>query len=68
MPQILRVGPYVLYFWSNESDPLECIHIHIAEGRPSANATKIMPIISNSHGLSILERYPSIADKVMDRY
>lgn len=41
MPQILRVGPYVLYFWSNESDPLECIHIHIAEGRPSANATKI---------------------------
>ena len=41
MPQILRIGPYSLYFWSNESDPLEPIHIHISEGRASAAATKV---------------------------
>lgn len=41
MPQIFRIGPYIIYFWSNENDPLEPIHVHIAEGRASANATKI---------------------------
>lgn len=41
MPQILRIGPYIIYFWSNENNPLEPVHIHIAEGTPSANATKI---------------------------
>jgi hypothetical protein len=41
MPQILRIGPYIIYFWSNESNPLEPVHVHIAEGRASANATKL---------------------------
>lgn len=41
MPQLLRIGPYVLFFWSNESEPLEPVHVHIAEGRASADATKI---------------------------
>lgn len=41
MPQILRIGPYIIYFWSNENDPLEPIHVHISEGTPSENATKI---------------------------
>ena len=41
MPQIFRIGSYIVYFWSNESDPLEPVHVHIAEGRASANATKV---------------------------
>lgn len=41
MPQIFRVGPYIVYFWSNESKPLEPVHVHVAEGRASANTTKI---------------------------
>lgn len=41
MPQIFRIGPYSIYFWSNESLPLEPIHVHIAEGKATANATKI---------------------------
>ena len=28
MPQILSIGPYSIYFWSNEGDPLEPIHVH----------------------------------------
>ena len=41
MPQLLKIGPYTLYFWSNESDPLEPVHVHIAEGKATRNATKI---------------------------
>lgn len=41
MPQILRIGPYSIYFWSNEGDPLEPIHVHISEGRAVSNATKL---------------------------
>lgn len=41
MPQIFRVGPYIVYFWSNENDPLEPVHVHIAEGRATANGTKV---------------------------
>ena len=41
MPQLLRIGPYLVYFWSNENRPLEPIHVHITEGRASANATKL---------------------------
>ena len=41
MPQLLRIGPYIIYFWSNENSPLEPVHVHIAEGRASANATKL---------------------------
>ena len=41
MPQIFRIAPYSIYFWSNESDPLEPIHVHISEWRAISNATKI---------------------------
>ena len=41
MPQIFKIGPYVIYFWSDENMPLEPIHVHVAEGVPHANATKI---------------------------
>ena len=33
MPQIFRIGSYIIYFWSYENDPLEPVHVHIAEGR-----------------------------------
>ena len=41
MPQIFRVGSYIVYFWSNENNPLEPVHVHIAKGQPRANATKV---------------------------
>lgn len=28
-------------FWTNENKPIEPIHVHIAEGKPVPNATKI---------------------------
>lgn len=41
MPQIFRIGQYIIFFWSNENKPTEPIHIHIAEHDPRANSTKI---------------------------
>lgn len=41
MPQIFKIGSYVVYFWLNENTPLEPIHVHVSEGIPSENATKI---------------------------
>ena len=39
MPQIFKIGSFWVYFWSNENNPLE--PIHVSEGAPTANATKI---------------------------
>ena len=41
MPQVFKIGSYWVYFWSNESDPLEPVHVHVSEGAPAPNATKI---------------------------
>ena len=41
MPQIFRMGSYWVYFWTNENMPVEPIHVHVAEGKPTENATKI---------------------------
>ena len=41
MLQLFKIGSYVIYFWINENNPLEPMHVHIAKVRPTANATKI---------------------------
>lgn len=41
MPQVFKIGAYTVYFWMNEGKPLEPIHVHVAKGVPSQNATKI---------------------------
>lgn len=41
MPQVFKIGSYWVYFGSNENDPLEPVHVHVAQGAPTANATKI---------------------------
>jgi hypothetical protein len=27
MPQVFKMGPYLVYFWSNENEPLEPVHV-----------------------------------------
>lgn len=41
MPQVFKIGNYWIYFWTNEGKPMEPIHVHVSEGAPTANATKI---------------------------
>lgn len=39
MPKVFQFGKYTIFFWSNEND--EPLHVHVCEGTPSPNATKI---------------------------
>lgn len=41
MPQIFKLGSYWVYFWTNEGKPLEPVHVHISQGCPSQNSTKV---------------------------
>src|SRR5699024_12564428 len=41
LTHVSKIGQNLLYFWANECDPLEPVQVHVAEGAPSANATKV---------------------------
>ncbi len=41
MPQLFKIAGYWVYFWVNENEPLEPVHVHISEGKPTSNATKV---------------------------
>ena len=41
MPQVFKIGSYWVFFWANEQDPLEPVHVHVCQGSPYAGATKI---------------------------
>ena len=32
---------YAISFWLNENEPLEPVHVHVAKGKPTPNATKV---------------------------
>ena len=63
MPQIFRIGPYIVYFWSNENNPLEPIHVHISEGRASANATKLW--ISSTGKIVVCNNNSNIPERIL---
>lgn len=41
MPRVFKIGPYLVYFWSDEQEPLESVHVHISTGILECNATKV---------------------------
>lgn len=41
MPQAFRVDCWTVFFWANENQPTEPVHVHVARRRPKKNATKI---------------------------
>ncbi len=41
MPQVFKVGSYWVYFWTNENEPLEPVHVHVSQGSPPPGATKV---------------------------
>lgn len=61
MPQIFKIGPYWVYFWANENRPLEPIHVHVAEGRPIEDATKLW--ITQAGKCMICNNHSNIPDK-----
>ena len=63
MPQVFKVGSYWVYFWSNENDPLEPVHVHIAEGKPIENSTKVW--ITKSGKSILCNNNSKISDTVL---
>jgi hypothetical protein len=53
----------VVYFWANEGNPIEPIHVHVAEGRAVPNATKIW-ITSKGKAL-LCNNNSKISDKIL---
>ena len=65
MPQELKIGPYSVYFWSNELDPLEPVHVHISEGKASANATKVW--ITSTGKTLLCHNNSGIPERILNR-
>ena len=61
MPQVFRIGGYLVFFWVNENNPLEPVHVHVSEGKPSPNATKIW--ITRSGGCLLQNNNSAIPEK-----
>ena len=40
MPKVFNAGPYAVYFWIGEGDPLEPVHVHVTVGTPAPDDTK----------------------------
>lgn len=41
MPRVFKMGPFLVYFWSDECEPLEPVHVHISAGEPTKDSTKV---------------------------
>ena len=65
MPQILRVGPYSINFWSNEGKLLDPIHVRISEGRATSTATKLW--ITSTGKVILCNNNSQIPDKILRR-
>lgn len=65
MPQELRIGPYSVYFWSNENEPLEPVHVHISEGKASSTATKVW--ITSTGKTLLCNNDSGIPDRILRR-
>lgn len=65
MPQVFKVESYWVYFWANENEPLEPVHVHIAESAPAANGTKAW---ITKAGKCLLCNIPYPGKSVEERY
>lgn len=56
MPTVLRIDGYRLYFYSNEGDPREPVHVHVEKGEAEAKVWLVPNIaLSESHGFNAIE-------------
>ena len=65
MSVTLRIGQYVIFLWSNEDNPIEPVHVHIAEGKPSHDATKLW--ITSAGKVIMSDNKSMIPDKMLGR-
>ena len=62
MPKLFTVSGYIVYFGSNEEE--EPIHVHVSQGRPTPNATKIW--LTRTGGCIVASNGSQIASKELN--
>ena len=62
LPKLFMVSGYTVYFWSNENG--EPIHVHVAKGKPTPNATKIW--LTKSGGCILASNGSKISNKELN--
>ena len=65
MPRVFKMGPYLVYFWSGESDPLEPVHVHVSDRTPSKDDTKIW--LAENGNAVLCHNRSGIPDHVLNR-
>ena len=65
MPTIFKIGRYIVYFWTNEGEPLESIHVHITTGRAVPDATKLW--ITSKGKVILCNNNSAIPEKILGR-
>lgn len=63
MPQVFKIGSWWVFFWAAEGEPLEPVHVHVAQGKPRADATKIW--ITKAGGCVLAHNNSHIPDRVL---
>lgn len=63
MPKLFMLFGYSIYFWTNEGEPLEPVHVHVSKGTPSGNSTKIW--IAKSGMTLVANNNSKIPDKAL---
>ena len=63
MPRVFKIGPYLVYFWSDEQTPLEPVHVHISPGEPQRDATKVW--VTKSGGALLCHNKSQIPSHVL---
>ena len=65
MPRVFKMGPYLVYFWSGESEPLEPVHVHVSDRAPSKDDTKIW--LAENGNAVLCHNRSEIPDHVLNR-
>ena len=63
MPKLFKIGSYWVYFWANENQPLEPVHVHISQGTPNPGATKVW--ITRRGGCLLAHNHSHIPDYIL---
>ena len=64
MPSIITAYGYKIYFWSNENEPLEPIHVHVSKS-PQKDSTKVW--LNKDGSCELINNNSKIPSKELNR-
>ena len=65
MPQVFRIGSYWVYFWVDESIPLEPIHVHVVKDGKEAKYN-VVPEVKQVYNHGFKKNEISMIESVIE--